>query len=350
MNDSSSFFDHYGASIFKRLELDFEKSENYYSAISIIRSLNDSQAIMSNAYEHLQKTVKADRGTAGKDCQEVFANFLRSYLPEKIEVIVDGNIALGNGQLSPQIDLILVKDMPKAINKSYIPHKYVLAAFEVKLTLRKSHFKKISKTAEKLRSVTREGTPREELFGKIIYGVMALSSRLTYEHLSEIGRTLDLNEKECLFANSVIKNQLTPIHPSHAIDLLLVSDAFSLCATKTINYSEKYPVDWLEDIELWYHYSLSKNLTAKNSSGLTRLITSKPDHHHMGAFLYRLFLLLCREGEISDKNAATFFNFDSTIGLQSHSWNISALSTSFKNNWCAHAEDETIEWQSIHPY
>ncbi|MBS7413951.1 DUF6602 domain-containing protein [Pseudomonas syringae] len=330
------------------MEEDFKNSADHLKTITLIRALDSTKDTLIHEYSYLQKTVKGDPGTAGKECQNVFARFLKKYLPKDIKIIVDGIIILDNGKPSPQVDLILVKDLPEALDGSYIPQEYVIAAFEVKLTLYKSHFEKILETAAALRPIARQGSPREVLFGRIVYGVLALSSKIKDRSATNIEKTLKVNEDECDSAHKVIGSLLTPAHPSQTIDLIFVADAFSLSASKTINYSERYPNEF-PDIQLSYHYSLANNSNIIGAGGLARILCTNPRNNHIGAFLYRLFLILHREGAVSERSAAAFFYFDSSIAFGSHSWDINSLGEKFKRDWTDRIDDETIEWSNIHP-
>lgn len=334
----------------------FENSSNHTKARTLTRALEDSQNEFYSQYSYLQEVVKKDPGTAGGECEKVFADFLRKYLPKGIEVTVDGVIILEDGTHSPQIDLIITQDMPEKLSKTYVPHEYVIAAFEVKLTLEKKHLQKINETAAKLRPFSREGTPREVLFGKIIYGVLALSSRLSGSgsgsgsgsRLNSASRTLENNEREFNSLVKALKGLEPSKHPSKAIDLFLVADTFFLGATKTIYYSEKFPNDF-EDITLSYTYNLSRGTDVTGASKLARLTSIPPRNQTLGAFLYRFFLMLHREGVITSRSPEAFSPFESNISIGCHSWSIEALGVDFKQEWTARIDDQSFEWQSTHP-
>lgn len=135
----------YKFDILELLEREFQSSESYLTTLSIKTSLMTLQDGMQHQYNFLQTVVDSDPGTAGKECQEVFRRFLRDYLDPEIEIIMDGRVFLGGDIESPQLDLILVKGMPPVASRSYVPVQYVIAAFEVKLTLVAGHLKKFMK-------------------------------------------------------------------------------------------------------------------------------------------------------------------------------------------------------------
>ncbi|HGR5001388.1 hypothetical protein FA146_22880 [Pseudomonas aeruginosa] len=331
----------------RMLENEFVNSNNHAKAAALIRALDSSQKDLSSQYSFLQSVVKSDTGNAGGECERVFSDFLKKYLPKDIEIIVGGVIILENGEYSPQIDLIITQDLPELLSKSYVPHEYVIAAFEVKLTLEKRYLKKIADTAFKLRPFSREGTPREVLFGRIIYGVLALSSNLSGPKLRTDQKTLESNEKECQALIKAIKNFEPPEHPSQAIDLFLVADSFFLGSTKTINYSEKFPNEF-EDITLNYTYNLSRGTDFSTASNLARIISAPPRDQTLGAFLYHFFLMLHREDVISSRSPEAFSLFESSISQGCHSWSMDSLGSDFKREWNARIEDQSFEWQSTH--
>lgn len=341
MNDISLFE--------KYLDKEFEASVNYSKVMTMKPALETSQHEFYAKYKFLRKVVKPDPGTAGGECEDVFATFLRKYLPKTLEVIVGGLIILENGTMSPQIDIIITQDLPESFCRSYILHEYVVAAFEVKLTFETRYLKKITDTAALLRPFAREGTPREVLFGRIIYGVLALSSNMSGSKLPTDEKTLGENEKEFKALEKALRNIEKPAHPSQAIDLFLVADAFCLGASKTVNYSEKFPNDF-PDVDLSYFYNLASGSGKATASNLARMIAKPPRDQHLGAFLYRLFLMLYREGVIPSRSPEAFFPFDSNIAFGCYSWNIDVLGEQFKDQWNAKSEDTSLEWQSMHPF
>jgi|GEM_PF-5518547 len=332
------------------IKREFEASTNYLPAIGIKASLMAVQDQMQHQYEFLQAVAKADPGTAGKECQQIFKKFLEEHLGPEIEVIMDGRILLGGSKESPQIDLILVRGMPLVASRSYVPITYVVAAFEVKLTLLSKHLKKIHETAQDLRLHHRTGTAREELVSPIIYGVLALSSKLTPATRLKLPRTLAVNEFECARLIDKLKKLDPPPHPAKSIDLFLVSDCFSIASSKSINYSEKFPADWLPDIQLSYRYSISSHRLARVEGEKDYTAWRHPGHNHIGAFLYGLYLLLCREEIISEQNPSIYYSFESNILTPIYGWSIDTLGAAFKQNWMANIDDEyNLEWAWTHP-
>ncbi|MEE4180940.1 DUF6602 domain-containing protein [Pseudomonas viridiflava] len=340
----------YTSGLIEYIEKEFKFSENYLSYLSLKSSLMSYQDAMQHQYEFLQAVVKSDAGTAGKECQEIFRNFLLNCLGPEVEIIMDGRIFLGGDVESPQLDLILVKNMPLFVSRSYVPVQFVMAAFEVKLTLLAGHLKKIFQTAQKLRLHRRIGTAREALMSPIIYGVLALSSKLTAATRRQFSRTLPINQAECDRLINKLKKLGPPAHPAESIDLLLVADAFSLASSKTIYYSEKYPNPSFPDVELSYSFSVSSHRLPRVEGERYSLMWRSPGHHHIGAFLAGLYLLLWREWAVCEQSADLYWDFRSTIHTPIYNWDIDVLGADFKKNWIANIEDETsLEWAWMHP-
>lgn len=340
----------YKLELLEYIERGFRSSKNYKSTLSINTSLMTSLDGMQHQYNLLQKIGGSDPGTAGKECQMVFLRFLREYLDPEIDIIMDARIFLGGDVESPQLDLILVKKMPQMASRSYVDVQYVIAAFEVKLTLRAGYLKKIHETAQKLRLHHRTGTAREELVSPIVYGVLALSSKLTQAAKDELSRTLAINNAECIRLIDQLKTLGPPPHPAKSIDLLLVADAFSIAASKKINYSEKYPAAWLPDIELSYRYSISSHRIVKAEVEDYSMIWRHPEKNHLGAFLSALYLLLYRERAISEQSWRIYCHYESRILIPIYGWGIDTLSADFKKNWVTSTEDETsLEWAWVQP-
>lgn len=330
------------------LELEFKGSASYSKITRIMVALEKSQADFFAHYDYLQGVVKLDPGTAGNEGEVEFSKFLKHYLPKGIDINIGGKIILENGEFSPQIDLILTEDLPEALSGQYIPHEYVIAAFEVKLTLEKKHLEKISKTAALLRPFARTGTPREVLFGRIIYGVLALSSNLQGKRKRPKEKTLKDNYEELKALEAAFRLLSKPAHPSQTIDLILVADAFSLCASKTINYSERFPNEF-PDVDLFYSFNLSSGASRESANGFAKSASYPPMDQHLGAFVYNLALLLFREGVLSSKSPEAFFPFKSRVSTGSYTWNIEVLGDDFREEWVSRIDDDSIEWLDKHP-
>lgn len=331
----------------RKNDADFKASPNYEKNRRIMLSLKKNSDNLISHYDYLQGVVRLDPGNAGSEGEAEFAAFLKNYLPNSIEVHIGGKIILESGDLSPQIDLILTMDLPPALAGKYLPHDYVVAAFEVKMTLEKKYIEKIATTAALLRPFPREGSPGKVLYGRIIYGVLALSSNLTGAKKSVRSKTLSDNEKEFHAFEKAIAGW-RPAHPSQAIDLVLVADAFFMGVSKEINYSEKYPNDF-PDVVLSYCWNLSSGCDRSSASNMARLTSLTPRDHILGAFFYRLTLMLYREGVLSCRNPQAFCDFNARVFASRYSWPMDVLGEAFRQEWVSRAGDESSEWRSTHP-
>lgn len=331
----------------QHMQAEFMTSAAYEKINKISLELRKCRDNLMSHYEYLQTVVKHNTGVAGGDCEDQFASFLKRFLPSGFGITIRGIIFLESGALSPEIDLILTKDLPEDLFENYIPHEYVVAAFEVKTTLENRYLEKIAKTAALLRPVPRQGKPREVLFGRIIYGVLALSSNFKGPRKPTRLKTLDDNDKE-LQAFTKSLDQWRPAHPSQTIDLVLVADAFSLGATKSINYSEKYPND-MPDVDLSYSYNLSSGIDRKSASNLARLMSAPPKDQILGAFIYKLSLMLFHEDIFTWRHPQAFFEFRSNLAHLCYTWNIESLGQDFKSEWVSHPGECDYDWASTHP-
>lgn len=331
----------------QHMEAEFMASAAYEKINKISLELRKCRDNLMSHYEYLQTVVKRNPGVAGGDCEDQFAGFLKRFLPAGFGITTRGIIFLESGELSPEIDLILTKDLPEELFENYIPHEYVVAAFEVKTTLENRYIEKIAKTAALLRPTPREGKPREVLFGRIIYGVLALSSNFKGLRKPTKLKSLDDNDHELqAFMKSL--DQWRPSYPSQTVDLVLVADAFSLSATKTINYSEKYPND-MPDVDLSYSYNLSSGSDRKSAGNLARLLSVTPKDQILGAFIYKLSLMLFHENIFTWRHPQAFFEFRSNLAIGCYTWGIDSLGEDFKSEWVNHSEECNYDWASTHP-
>ena len=122
-----------------------------------------------------------DPGTAGDQGEENWAELLRGWLPRTYEVVTKGRIISQDGQVSPQVDVLVLKGIyPKQLidegQKIYLAAG-VAAAFECKTTLTTKYIEKTMENCVKIKSLypIREGTPYKELHTPIVYGLLAHS-------------------------------------------------------------------------------------------------------------------------------------------------------------------------------
>ena len=82
-----------------------DKTHDLYD---FMRQLSDE---MAAEYDRIQKRATEDPGTAGDQGEENWAELLRGWLPRTYEVVTKGRIIGVNGQTSPQVDVLILKDV-----------------------------------------------------------------------------------------------------------------------------------------------------------------------------------------------------------------------------------------------
>lgn len=141
--------------------------------------IEEIQSSLESEYNRISRNSKDDPGTAGDEGEENWAKIIRDWIPKYYHVITKGQIIFSNGDLSPQVDIIILSpEYPQFLlsKKKYLASE-VLAVFECKLTLRASHFKKIFENSEKIKShYLNTGTGViNSVKSPFIYGVLAHS-------------------------------------------------------------------------------------------------------------------------------------------------------------------------------
>jgi hypothetical protein len=139
---------------------------------------------MSAEYNHVQKWVTLDPGTAGDQIEENWAEILRGWLPSTYKVVTKGKIIGQDGEPpSPKVDVLVLKSIypDRLVNKKLYLAAGVAAAFECKTTLRREHIEKAVKNCVNIKSLypVRKGTPYKELHAPIVYGLLAHSHSWT---------------------------------------------------------------------------------------------------------------------------------------------------------------------------
>jgi hypothetical protein len=132
---------------------------------------------MEAEYNRIRKSAAADPGTAGDEGEENWAQLFREWLPPTYRVVTKGQLVDESGNLSPQVDVIVLK--PSYPNALHHKKKYFLAgvaaAFECKLTLKKAGIAKAIQTAAAIKRLagSKQGTPYQELVSGPIVGILA---------------------------------------------------------------------------------------------------------------------------------------------------------------------------------
>ena len=174
---------------------------------------------MAEEYIRIQKRATEDPGTAGDQGEENWAELLRGWLPSIYKVVTKGRIISQNGDVSPQVDVLVLKDVypEKLLNKKLYLAAGVAAAFECKTTLKAEHIAKAMETCVKIKNLypNREGTPYKELHAPIVYGLLAHShSWKAPNSAPEDNIERKLRESDVTWVS----------HPRQTLDFLCVAD------------------------------------------------------------------------------------------------------------------------------
>jgi hypothetical protein len=179
----------------------------------------DATEDMEREYHRIYKYAARDPGTAGDQGEENWRTLLERWLPPPYQVVTKGKILSAFGELSPQIDvLVLHPYYPKALlNNKYYLDAGVMAAFECKITLRPQDITQAVKNAATIRRSLhrRYGDPYHELHSPIIYGLLAHSHMWTKPRSTP----LDNIKKQLM-----VKDKEHAQHPRESLDILCVAD------------------------------------------------------------------------------------------------------------------------------
>lgn len=190
-----------------------EKTHDLYD---FMRQLRDE---MTAEYNRVQKWVSLDPGTAGDQIEENWAEILCGWLPSTYKVVTKGRIISQDGRTSPQVDVLVLKDVypEKLLNKKLYLAAGVAAAFECKTTLTAAYIAEAMETCVKIKNLypVREGTPYKELHAPIVYGLLA--------HSHSWKRKKSRPEAN-ITQNLVKSDKLHVSHPRQTLDLLCVAD------------------------------------------------------------------------------------------------------------------------------
>ena len=118
---------------------------------------------MASEYERIRKRTREDPGTAGDQGEENWASLLKDWLPGTYEVVTKGRIIGEDGRTSPQVDVVVLKEIypRKLLDKKVFLANGVAAAFECKTTLRPEHIEDAVETGVEIKRLfpVRTGTP-----------------------------------------------------------------------------------------------------------------------------------------------------------------------------------------------
>lgn len=187
--------------------------------------LHDYMTQLSNKmeleYARIRKSAARDPGTAGDEGEENWAQLLRDWLPKTYQVVTKGQLIDEHGNLSPQLDILVLKPTyPQALhNKKKYLIAGVAAVFECKITLKKSHINKTIRTAAivKRLSPKKTGSPYQELTTGPIFGLIAHSHSWSTNKKQTPATTI--------ISEHIIKADTEHVrHPSESLDIICITN------------------------------------------------------------------------------------------------------------------------------
>lgn len=190
-----------------------EKAHDLYDFMSQITS------DMASEYARIQKRATEDPGTAGDQGEENWATLLKDWLPSSFHVVTKGRIISHRGKMSPQIDVLVLKNSypRKLLDKKVYFAAGVAAAFECKVTLKANHIKEALENCVRVKELfnPRQGTPYSELHSPIVYGLLA------HSHSWKGGNSRPLENVKAKLIN---EDKEFVDHPRKQLDILCVAD------------------------------------------------------------------------------------------------------------------------------
>lgn len=180
-------------------------------------------------YRRITARSVEDPGTAGDRAEENWAAIFRDWLPSNYPVVTKGRIVNANGETSPQVDILVLSPCypRKLLNQKLYFAGGVVAAFECKLNLRASDFKKVFSNAARVKRLlpSTSGTPFDELHQKPVFGLLAHSA-----HFS-----LRKNGTEKLFEKIFEYETAFAEHPREMLDIICVADTATWILNKAVH-------------------------------------------------------------------------------------------------------------------
>ena len=201
------------------------KSEMAHDLYDFMQQVSDE---MSAEYHRIKRRAAEDPGTAGDQGEENWAELLRGWIPPSYEVVTKGRIISEDGRTSPQVDVVVLKDVyPRnLLSKKLYLAAGVAAAFECKTTLKASHIAEATRTCARIKDLysARSGTPYRELYTPILYGLLAHSHSWKGDNSTpESNIALKLLQADVDYVS----------HPRQSLDVLCVADLGTWTTAKT---------------------------------------------------------------------------------------------------------------------
>ncbi len=233
---------------------------------------------MAAHYRQIQKRASEDPGTAGDQGEENWCDLLSGWLPRTYEVVTKGRIISQDGQVSPQVDVLVLKSIyPKQLidegQKIYLAAG-VAAAFECKTTLTAADIEKTVKNCVKIKNLypVREGTPYKELHAPIVCGLLAHShSWKAPNSTPENNIEQKLHESDASYVS----------HPRLGLDILCVVNLATWTLSKTTFIDAQQMSQWLSEqktvggaLSVYIGHMLSPSYQAEHFTPVGTLIAN----------------------------------------------------------------------------
>lgn len=210
----------------------------------ILDFFKENTILMQSEYDRIIRHSKNDPGTAGDEGEENWATLIRDWIPKSYYVVTKGQILFPDGSCSPQVDVLILRpEYPPSLVtrriKKYMAHS-VAAAFETKLTLRPSHFKKVFKNSSIIKSkkLFDSYTPYQELHSPIIFGLLSHCFDSKIKNVEVISNSINKKIYDC--------DQALIQHPKEMPDIVCVADIGTWITTKFTYLGPRVinPVAW----------------------------------------------------------------------------------------------------------
>jgi hypothetical protein len=185
------------------------------------------RAQVAAEYDRIRRRARFDPGTAGDEGEETWAEVLRGWLPPSYPVVTKGQIISADGELSPQVDVLVLDPSypPSLTHKKKYFAAAVAAAFECKLTLESRHIARALSVGKAIKTLEHggEGTPYLELCRQPLFGLLAHSHSLRSTGETAIAR---IDSALCK------ADKVAVSHPREMLDVLCIADLAVWRATK----------------------------------------------------------------------------------------------------------------------
>ncbi|NYH40318.1 hypothetical protein HNR22_000045 [Micromonospora jinlongensis] len=164
---------------FYALARDVREAGGVTASHELLAFLDQVTQEMEAEYQRIYRRSTEDPGTAGDEGESNWAGLLSDWLPADLHVATKGRILAADGTASPQVDVVVLSgDYPRKLrDKKLYLAPGVVAAFECKNTLRRSHLKKFFANAAAISKLTNDY--RTNLYANtcspILYGLLAHS-------------------------------------------------------------------------------------------------------------------------------------------------------------------------------